>query len=79
MIPLRGSGTRGDQVENARIFQEAGLGLGFSGGAGELAAMVAALAADPAKREAMGAAAGRFAAAGASGRIVSELLDRIKG
>jgi UDP-N-acetylglucosamine--N-acetylmuramyl-(pentapeptide) pyrophosphoryl-undecaprenol N-acetylglucosamine transferase len=30
IIPLRGSGTRGDQVENARIFQEAGAAISLS-------------------------------------------------
>ena len=29
LVPLRGSGTRGDQVENARLFEEAGAGICF--------------------------------------------------
>jgi UDP-N-acetylglucosamine--N-acetylmuramyl-(pentapeptide) pyrophosphoryl-undecaprenol N-acetylglucosamine transferase len=31
LLPLRGSGTRGDQVENARIFEKAGAALNLAG------------------------------------------------
>jgi len=69
LIPLRGSGTRGDQVENARLFEEAGAAVNFvpewqingvseSEGkvAEKLSAIIASLAEDPARRKAMGEA-----------------------
>ncbi|MCL2601278.1 MAG: undecaprenyldiphospho-muramoylpentapeptide beta-N-acetylglucosaminyltransferase [Treponema sp.] len=46
LIPLRGSGTRGDQVENARLFQEAGAAVCFTGDSVRLAELIAALAND---------------------------------
>jgi UDP-N-acetylglucosamine--N-acetylmuramyl-(pentapeptide) pyrophosphoryl-undecaprenol N-acetylglucosamine transferase len=60
LIPLRGSGTRGDQVENARFFEREGAALVLSGAdaTGEnLARLVGELAADTARRNAMAAAA----------------------
>ena len=53
LIPLRGSGTRGDQVENARLFEEAGAAICFipdedAGDAAAVAAPAKAVAA-PAK------------------------------
>jgi UDP-N-acetylglucosamine--N-acetylmuramyl-(pentapeptide) pyrophosphoryl-undecaprenol N-acetylglucosamine transferase len=59
LIPLRGPGTRGDQVENARFFEKAGAALVLSGeglGPQSLARAVAAVAEDPEKRKAMAAA-----------------------
>jgi len=62
LIPLSGSGTRGDQVENARFFEREGAALVLPGqaGADALARMVSALADDPRKREAMAEAARRI-------------------
>jgi UDP-N-acetylglucosamine--N-acetylmuramyl-(pentapeptide) pyrophosphoryl-undecaprenol N-acetylglucosamine transferase len=77
LIPLRGSGTRGDQVENARIFAEAGAGLlpGGEGQPGEqLARAVAALAGDGERREALGAAARKLVKLDGAALIVGELL-----
>jgi UDP-N-acetylglucosamine--N-acetylmuramyl-(pentapeptide) pyrophosphoryl-undecaprenol N-acetylglucosamine transferase len=59
LIPLSGSGTRGDQVENARFFEREGAALVLTGG-GDLAGMVSAIADDPARREAMAQAARRI-------------------
>jgi UDP-N-acetylglucosamine--N-acetylmuramyl-(pentapeptide) pyrophosphoryl-undecaprenol N-acetylglucosamine transferase len=69
LAPLSGSGTRGDQVENARCFEEAGaaLVLGRDVDAKKLAAAVVSLAGDAARREAMGRAAAEFA----SGNVAS--------
>jgi UDP-N-acetylglucosamine--N-acetylmuramyl-(pentapeptide) pyrophosphoryl-undecaprenol N-acetylglucosamine transferase len=68
LLPLRGSGTRGDQVENARIFASAGAAVNLLDDSPEspsrpsseqpslaerLVAVVAALAGDKARREAM--------------------------
>ena len=59
LIPLRGSGTRGDQVENARIFREAGAAICFTPeadravSAGKFSALVTSLADDPGKRQDM--------------------------
>ncbi|MDR0316706.1 MAG: undecaprenyldiphospho-muramoylpentapeptide beta-N-acetylglucosaminyltransferase [Treponema sp.] len=60
LIPLHGSGTRGDQVENARFFEQAGAAqtlLGENATPEALAKAVAALAEDAGKRSAMAAAA----------------------
>jgi UDP-N-acetylglucosamine--N-acetylmuramyl-(pentapeptide) pyrophosphoryl-undecaprenol N-acetylglucosamine transferase len=60
LIPLRGSGTRGDQVENARFFEREGAALVLSGAqaTGEnLARLVGDLADDTARRNAMAEAA----------------------
>ncbi|MDR2716655.1 MAG: undecaprenyldiphospho-muramoylpentapeptide beta-N-acetylglucosaminyltransferase [Treponema sp.] len=62
LIPLSGSGTRGDQVENARFFEREGAALVLpgQGGAENLSRMVSALAGDSRKREAMAEAARRI-------------------
>jgi UDP-N-acetylglucosamine--N-acetylmuramyl-(pentapeptide) pyrophosphoryl-undecaprenol N-acetylglucosamine transferase len=63
LIPLRGSGTRGDQVENARFFEKAGAALVLSGGdvdARTLSRAVASIAEDETKRTAMAAASKRI-------------------
>ena len=55
-IPLRGSGTRGDQVENAKLFMKAGAGFMFIPGENakeELVKIVSDLAENPEKRRAM--------------------------
>jgi UDP-N-acetylglucosamine--N-acetylmuramyl-(pentapeptide) pyrophosphoryl-undecaprenol N-acetylglucosamine transferase len=60
LIPLRGQGTRGDQVENARFFEKAGAAMVVSGGVPELIRAVASIAEDPEKRKAMAAASRRI-------------------
>ena len=64
LIPFRGSGTRGDQVENARLFQEAGAALCFipdssleeSVSAERLSSIIISLAENADRRKAMGEA-----------------------
>ena len=66
LIPLSGSGTRGDQVENARIFVKAGaavaLGKPFGTEANPetLSATIAAIAEDRVQQNAMAAASARI-------------------
>jgi UDP-N-acetylglucosamine--N-acetylmuramyl-(pentapeptide) pyrophosphoryl-undecaprenol N-acetylglucosamine transferase len=62
LIPLSGSGTRGDQVENARFFEREGAALVLpdQAGAEELSRLAGALANDSRKREAMTEAARRI-------------------
>jgi UDP-N-acetylglucosamine--N-acetylmuramyl-(pentapeptide) pyrophosphoryl-undecaprenol N-acetylglucosamine transferase len=60
LIPLSGSGTRGDQVENARFFEKAGAAVVLAGAgvnAESLAQTVASIAQDEAKRKRMASAA----------------------
>ena len=88
LIPFRGSGTRGDQVENARLFQKKGAAICFmpeeaGSGAAELSRLIAALAQDPEKRRIMGEAkiadtAADTAAASAAVFIAEEIAKRIK-
>ena len=76
LIPLRGSGTRGDQVENARFFEQAGAARVLSGAAASpenLAKAVNALAEDPEKREAMAAASLAAGAPGGAGIIARNI------
>ena len=58
IIPLRGSGTRGDQVENARVFENAGAAINLSDDltSEKLSFLVCSLAADKKRRDAMAAA-----------------------
>ncbi|MDR2394419.1 MAG: undecaprenyldiphospho-muramoylpentapeptide beta-N-acetylglucosaminyltransferase [Treponema sp.] len=66
LIPLSGSGTRGDQVENARVFAKAGaavaLGKPFGTEASPVAlgATIAAIAEDRGRQNAMAAACARI-------------------
>ncbi|MDR1030357.1 MAG: undecaprenyldiphospho-muramoylpentapeptide beta-N-acetylglucosaminyltransferase [Treponema sp.] len=66
LIPLSGSGTRGDQVENARIFVKAGaavaLGQAFGTEAspGALCTVIAKIAEDAGQRTAMAAASAQI-------------------
>jgi len=89
LIPLRGSGTRGDQVENARYFQEAGaahvLPSSFSGGdeggratMQELMFAITSLAQDEKKREEMAAASKKIGSRDAAGIIARSLLEELK-
>jgi len=63
LIPLCGSGTRGDQVENARFFERQGAALVLIGEEARpetLSGLVNVLAEDPSRREVMTAAARRI-------------------
>jgi len=81
LIPLRGSGTRGDQVENARFFEREGAALVLTGDnatAGALASAVSAIADDPARREAMAQAARRIGCldgAAIIGNAIKEVIN----
>ena len=87
LIPLRGKGTRGDQVENAELFRGAGAAVCFSPpetddpvlpgeGARKLCELISSLAEDPEKRRAMEESTmeGKDAAA----FIANEIITRIK-
>ncbi|MCL2557793.1 MAG: undecaprenyldiphospho-muramoylpentapeptide beta-N-acetylglucosaminyltransferase [Treponema sp.] len=79
LIPLSGSGTRGDQVENARFFEKAGAAIVFAGEqatAENLSRAVADLAGDPAARERMSAAAARIGSLDGA-EIVSAEIEKI--
>jgi UDP-N-acetylglucosamine--N-acetylmuramyl-(pentapeptide) pyrophosphoryl-undecaprenol N-acetylglucosamine transferase len=81
LIPLRGSGTRGDQVENARFFERAGAALVLSGEAAapeNLAKTVNALAGDPEKREAMAAASFAAGASDGTGVIARDIAKAVE-
>jgi UDP-N-acetylglucosamine--N-acetylmuramyl-(pentapeptide) pyrophosphoryl-undecaprenol N-acetylglucosamine transferase len=82
LIPLCGSGTRGDQVENARFFEREGAALVLSGseGPGGLANAVGAIADDCARREAMAQAARRIGCldgAAIIGNAIKEVIEVI--
>jgi UDP-N-acetylglucosamine--N-acetylmuramyl-(pentapeptide) pyrophosphoryl-undecaprenol N-acetylglucosamine transferase len=72
LIPLRGSGTRGDQVENARLFEKAGAAVSLADDPSpeKVSALVAALAGDKERREAM-------ARSGATGSNGADLIARV--
>jgi UDP-N-acetylglucosamine--N-acetylmuramyl-(pentapeptide) pyrophosphoryl-undecaprenol N-acetylglucosamine transferase len=74
LIPLRGPGTRGDQVENARFFERAGAALVLQ--AAEPAALVraaASLAEDETKRRDMAAASKQIGVIDGAARIADTL------
>jgi len=84
LIPLRGSGTRGDQVENARFFQEAGaaLVLGEDVNAQELMRAVNSLAQDTEKRKAMADASAKIGQKDGAliiARTLAQEIDKIAG
>ena len=81
LIPLCGSGTRGDQVENARFFEREGAALVVPGGDG-LASAVNAIADDPARRAAMAEAAHRIGCldgAAIIGNAITEVMNEYGG
>jgi len=86
LIPLRGSGTRGDQVENARLFEEAGAAVCFmpenplSSSAEKLSALIASLAQNPEKLKSMAEAKiGGLSEGNAADFISREIAERIRG
>ncbi|MCL2374021.1 MAG: undecaprenyldiphospho-muramoylpentapeptide beta-N-acetylglucosaminyltransferase [Treponema sp.] len=82
LIPLRGAGTRGDQVENARFFQKAGAAICFADNDDaalspeSLVRLIGSLAEDPARRQGMADA--EIAAADAAGVIAEEIAREIE-
>jgi UDP-N-acetylglucosamine--N-acetylmuramyl-(pentapeptide) pyrophosphoryl-undecaprenol N-acetylglucosamine transferase len=86
LIPLRGSGTRGDQVENARYFEKAGAALVLAGDEANpqtLVNTVKTLAHNVEKRKTMAAAASKIGERDSAGiiaqAIVNEINHRIGG
>jgi UDP-N-acetylglucosamine--N-acetylmuramyl-(pentapeptide) pyrophosphoryl-undecaprenol N-acetylglucosamine transferase len=75
LVPLSGSGTRGDQEENARYLEKAGAAVVLRGDVtGEkLTETIGALAREDGTRKAMGEAASRFAAPDGA-RIIAEAI-----
>ena len=79
LIPLRGSGTRGDQVENAGYFQKKGAAqvLGENAGADELMLAVNSFAQDEKKREDMAIMSAKTGKRGSALSIAQVLADKI--
>jgi UDP-N-acetylglucosamine--N-acetylmuramyl-(pentapeptide) pyrophosphoryl-undecaprenol N-acetylglucosamine transferase len=80
LVPLSGSGTRGDQVENARFFEQAGAArvlLGEEANPETLAQAAASLAQDEEKRAVMATAARKAAERDAATGIVRSLAETI--
>jgi UDP-N-acetylglucosamine--N-acetylmuramyl-(pentapeptide) pyrophosphoryl-undecaprenol N-acetylglucosamine transferase len=81
LLPLAGSGTRGDQVENAAFFEKAGAALVLPPSkreAADLLEAVTALAEDGNKRGTMAAASASVGAADGAGNIVRLLVDALE-
>jgi UDP-N-acetylglucosamine--N-acetylmuramyl-(pentapeptide) pyrophosphoryl-undecaprenol N-acetylglucosamine transferase len=82
LVPLCGSGTRGDQVDNARIFESAGAARVLVGDEARPENVLAAILDfidNPGKRSAAGLAAAGLAGADAARASASLILDRIGG
>jgi len=77
LIPLAGSGTRGDQVRNAELFAARGAAmvLGEKADAAELATAVAAIGNDPEKLRRMGEAASAIGNRDAAALIAARILQ----
>jgi UDP-N-acetylglucosamine--N-acetylmuramyl-(pentapeptide) pyrophosphoryl-undecaprenol N-acetylglucosamine transferase len=81
LVPLSGSGTRGDQVENARFFEKAGAAvvlLGADANLENLVSAVRAIAGDDEKRAAMAAAAVRLGKADGAALIAEAICGYIE-
>ncbi|WP_455382804.1 undecaprenyldiphospho-muramoylpentapeptide beta-N-acetylglucosaminyltransferase [Salinispira pacifica] len=80
LLPLSGSGTRGDQVRNAELFRARGAAvvLGEKASAADLAKAAAELAADPERRQRMGEAAAGIGNRDAAVRI-ARLIAQVAG
>jgi len=87
LIPFRGSGTRGDQVENARLFEDAGAAVCFipdsseSSCAEKLSELIVSLAQNPEKLKSMADAriGGGASEGNAADFIAREIATRIRG
>jgi UDP-N-acetylglucosamine--N-acetylmuramyl-(pentapeptide) pyrophosphoryl-undecaprenol N-acetylglucosamine transferase len=81
LLPLRGSGTRGDQVENAQIFEKAGAALNLAGDSPDaslsekLVSLVALLAKDEKRRAVMAQA--KFNGLGSADYIARTIARKI--
>jgi UDP-N-acetylglucosamine--N-acetylmuramyl-(pentapeptide) pyrophosphoryl-undecaprenol N-acetylglucosamine transferase len=81
LVPLSGSGTRGDQVENARFFERQGAAvvlLGPDANPENLVKTIAAIAADDEKRAAMAAASGRLGKIDGASLIAKAICEYIE-
>ena len=80
LIPLRGSGTRGDQIENAGYFQKAGAAhvLGENAGLNDFMTAINDLADNTEKRTAMAVASGQIGKCGGAKQIADILMQEIK-
>jgi UDP-N-acetylglucosamine--N-acetylmuramyl-(pentapeptide) pyrophosphoryl-undecaprenol N-acetylglucosamine transferase len=81
LVPLSGSSSRGDQVENARFFERAGAAvtlLGSDVNPENLVKIIASIASDDEKRAAMAAASARSGKTGgaqvASATLIAEAI-----
>ncbi len=82
LIPLCGSGTRGDQVDNARLFADAGAAKVLVGEEARPEAVLAAIQdyiEHPEKRATAGRAASALAGADAAREIARIIIDRVGG
>jgi UDP-N-acetylglucosamine--N-acetylmuramyl-(pentapeptide) pyrophosphoryl-undecaprenol N-acetylglucosamine transferase len=81
LLPLRGSGTRGDQVENARIFRDAGAALVLEGDPRPeaLVRLAGELAENEEKRRAMAEGAARIGGVDGAQIIAEAVKKRIDG
>jgi UDP-N-acetylglucosamine--N-acetylmuramyl-(pentapeptide) pyrophosphoryl-undecaprenol N-acetylglucosamine transferase len=80
LVPLSGSGTRGDQVENARYFEKAGAALTLLGKAASpenLIQTLTALAGDETQKKAMAASSARIGAADGAALIAGAVIGAI--
>jgi UDP-N-acetylglucosamine--N-acetylmuramyl-(pentapeptide) pyrophosphoryl-undecaprenol N-acetylglucosamine transferase len=76
LVPLSGSGTRGDQVENARFFERAGAAVALLGpnvNPENLVKIIASIAGDDEKRAAMAAASARLGKADGAALIAEAI------
>jgi UDP-N-acetylglucosamine--N-acetylmuramyl-(pentapeptide) pyrophosphoryl-undecaprenol N-acetylglucosamine transferase len=85
LVPLRGSGTRGDQEENAAFFERAGAAVTLGGGnapgeaAGALIRIVSELAENAEKRNAMAAASARIGRIDGAEIIARSIHGKVAG
>jgi UDP-N-acetylglucosamine--N-acetylmuramyl-(pentapeptide) pyrophosphoryl-undecaprenol N-acetylglucosamine transferase len=81
LIPLWGSGTRGDQVENARYFAEKGAAIVLAGKEAtpqDLVQAVLSLANDEARLKSMAEASAKLGSLDAAGAIADIIIGEVK-
>jgi UDP-N-acetylglucosamine--N-acetylmuramyl-(pentapeptide) pyrophosphoryl-undecaprenol N-acetylglucosamine transferase len=81
LIPLRGSGTRGDQVENAQYFEKMGAAVVLTGSEvtpDNLVRVVKTLAQDDEKRKTMSQNSGKIGECDSAGIITRVLVQEIR-
>jgi UDP-N-acetylglucosamine--N-acetylmuramyl-(pentapeptide) pyrophosphoryl-undecaprenol N-acetylglucosamine transferase len=82
LIPLHGSGTRGDQVENAFVFERAGAAAVLAGDGvspESLAQTVLSIAENEERRAAMARSSAAIGALDGAASIVREILSLLEG